>query len=115
MTLGQAAFNGGTAGSATGTFIHELVRTQDRSDRREHMFTISRSSHSYGADGTHYDVEAVPNLAATYQEGIANAVMMTVDGAARRLLRLVQDERRDHGREGRPPRRAPARRRAGPP
>lgn len=84
MTLGQAAFNGGTAGSATGTFIHELVHTQDRSDRREHMFTISRSSHSYGADGTHYDVEAVPNLAATYQEGIANAVMMTVDGAAAR-------------------------------
>jgi len=84
MTLGQAAFNGGTAGSATGTFIHELVHTQDRSDRREHMFTISRNSHSYGADGTHYTVEAVPNLAATYQEGIANAVMMTVDGAAAR-------------------------------
>jgi hypothetical protein len=79
MTLGQAAFNGGTAGSATGTFVHELVHTQDRSDRRAHMFTISRHSYHYGSDGTHYDIEAVPNLASTYQEGIANAVMMTVD------------------------------------
>lgn len=83
MTLGQAAFNGGTAGSATGTFVHELVHTQDRSDRREHMFLVSKHEYAYGSDGTHYDVEAVPNLAATYQEGIANAVMMTVDNQSR--------------------------------
>ena len=86
MTLGQAAFNGGSAGSAIGTFLHELVHTQDRSDRREHMFNISGRSHSYGADGDHYDVEAVPNLAATYQEGIANAVMLTVDGSTARRI-----------------------------
>jgi len=86
MTLGQAAFNGGTAGSATGTFVHELVHTQDRSDRRAHMFTISRNSYHYGSDGTHYDVEAVPNLAYTYQEGIANAGMMTVDAHVNQRL-----------------------------
>jgi len=86
MTLGQAAFNAGNAGSAIGTFLHELVHTQDRSDRREHMFTISGRSHSYGADGDHYDIEAVPNLAATYQEGIANAVMLTVDGSTARNI-----------------------------
>jgi len=81
MTLGQTAFNGGTAGSPVGTFVHELVHTQDRSDRRPHMFLVSKKEYNYGSDGTHYDVEAVPNLTATYQEGIANAVMMTVDYA----------------------------------
>ena len=38
MTLGQSAFNAGNAGDPLGTFVHELVHTQDRSDRREHMF-----------------------------------------------------------------------------
>ena len=83
MTLGQSAFNAGNAGDPVGTFVHELVHTQDRSDRREHMFLVSLHEYSYGSDGTHYDVEAMPNLAATYQEGIANAVMMTVDGQSR--------------------------------
>lgn len=87
MTLGQAAFNGGTAGSPTGTFVHELVHTQDRSDRAAHMFLVSRREYHYGDDGTHFDIEAVPNLASTYQEGIANAVMMTMDGReARRMF-----------------------------
>jgi hypothetical protein len=79
MTLGQTAFNGGTAGNPIGTFVHELVHTQDRSDSRAHQFIVSGTSYHYGADGDHYTIEAVPNLAATYQEGIANAVMMTVD------------------------------------
>lgn len=83
MTLGQKDFDLGNAGSVIGTFVHELVHTQDRSDRREHMFYVSKTEYSYGADGTHFWVEAMPNLAATYQEGIANAVMLTVDSHQR--------------------------------
>jgi hypothetical protein len=81
MALGQTVFVG-DVGWATSTFIHELVHTQDRSDGRPHMFWVSSQSYHYGADGSHYGVEAVPNLAATYQEGIANT------------LRLVVNERR---------------------
>jgi len=79
MTLGQAVFNGSSAGKATGTFIHELVHTQDRSDRQDVRFWLSHTAYSYGADGTHYSVEAVPNLRASYQEGIANAMRLAVD------------------------------------
>lgn len=81
MALGQTVFVS-DPGWATSTFIHELVHTQDRSDRRAHMFWVSSRAYHYGADGTHFGVEAVPNLAATYQEGIANT------------LRLVVNERR---------------------
>src|SRR5439155_3239334 len=80
MTLGQAAFNAGNAGNPLCTFVHELVHTQDRSDGSAHMFTVSQRSYKYGSDRQHYYYEAMPNLAATYQEGIADAVMMMVDG-----------------------------------
>jgi len=80
MTLGQAVFNGRKAGNPTGTFVHELVHTQDRSDRAAHMFLVNKHGYHYGSDGEHWDIEAIPNLASTYQEGIANAVMMMVDG-----------------------------------
>jgi hypothetical protein len=82
MTLGQGAFNAGNAGNPLGTFVHELVHTQDRSDGSAHMFTVSQHSYNYGSDGRHFYYEAMPNLAATYQEGIADAVMMMVDTAS---------------------------------
>lgn len=86
MTLGQAVFNGSSAGKATGTFIHELVHTQDRSDRQDTRFWLSSKAYSYGADGTHYNVEAVPNLRASYQEGIANTMRLVVDMDRRREM-----------------------------
>jgi len=87
MTLGQTVFASGAGGRATSTFIHELVHTQDRSDRRAHMFWLSGRSYHYGSDGTHFGVEAVPNLAATYQEGIANTLRLMVDSdRARRMF-----------------------------
>ncbi|TMQ57556.1 MAG: hypothetical protein E6K76_10140 [Candidatus Eisenbacteria bacterium] len=85
MALGQAVFNGDTDW-ATSTFIHELVHTQDRSDGRAHMFWMSSRPYHYGADGTHYGVEAVPNLAATYQEGIANTLRLVVHGPRRQRM-----------------------------
>jgi len=62
------------------TFLHELVHTQDQSDLRGHLFYVAGKDWSYGEDedhylikdGGHYLVEAVPNLAMTYKEGIAN-------------------------------------------
>lgn len=87
MTLGQAAFNSRRAGNPLGTFVHELVHTQDRSDGEMHMFLVSGHAYHYGADGQHFWVEAVPNLASTYKEGIANAIMFTVDTEqARRMF-----------------------------
>jgi|GEM_PF-1534791 len=83
MALGQAVFSGPQASEALGTFIHELVHTQDRSDRRTHMFWLSSKGFHYGSDGTHYRTEAVPNLAATYQEGIANTMRLVVDNNVR--------------------------------
>jgi hypothetical protein len=85
MALGQTVFNS-DPGWATSTFIHELVHTQDRSDGRAHMFWVSNRSYHYGADGTHYGVEAVPNLAATYQEGIANTLRLVVNQARRQEM-----------------------------
>jgi len=83
MALGQSVFSGGMAPEALGTFIHELVHTQDRSDRRTHMFWLSGRAFHYGSDGTHYRTEAVPNLASTYQEGIANTLRLVVDSTVR--------------------------------
>jgi len=80
MTLGQHVFNSTRAGNPLGTFVHELVHTQDRSDGAAHMFLVSQNSYNYGDDGQHFYTEAVPNLATTYQEGIADAVMLMVDG-----------------------------------
>ncbi|HYR53106.1 MAG TPA: hypothetical protein VET83_10915 [Candidatus Dormibacteraeota bacterium] len=85
MALGQAVFNG-DLNWATSTFIHELVHTQDRSDGRAHMFWMSSRSYHYGADGTHYGVEAIPNLAATYQEGIANTLRLVVHAGRRQEM-----------------------------
>ncbi|MGE5178780.1 MAG: hypothetical protein ACM3PF_06800 [Bacteroidota bacterium] len=85
MALGEAVFTG-DPGWATSTFIHELVHTQDRSDGRPHMFWLTGRSYNYGADGSHYGVEAVPNLAATYQEGIANTLRLIVNEKRRKEM-----------------------------
>jgi hypothetical protein len=61
------------------TFIHESVHTQDKTDGRPHIFTAGGINYRYGADGRHYGVEVIPNMAMTYKEGIANAVRLMYD------------------------------------
>jgi hypothetical protein len=86
MTLGQTVFSTGSGGNTMATFIHELVHTQDRSDREDVRFWLSNRWYNYGADGTHYTVEAVPNLRATYQEGIANTMALFIDSDTRKKM-----------------------------
>ena len=75
IKMGEQYFidNGLSAGRTT--FIHELMHTQDPSDRREHIWfsTRLRRSFSYGSDNIHYFTELTPNITATYKEGIANS------------------------------------------
>jgi len=86
MTLGQTVFSSGSGGNTLATFIHELVHTQDRSDRDDVRFWLSNKWYNYGADGTHYTIEAVPNLRATYQEGIANTMALFIDNERRKKM-----------------------------
>jgi hypothetical protein len=75
IKMGEYYFrtNGITIGRRT--YLHELMHTQDASDRREHIWysALSNQTFSYGSDNVHYYVELTPNITATYQEGIANA------------------------------------------
>lgn len=86
MALGIFNLTSGNYAGAAGrqkayaTFLHELVHTQDRSDSRSHMFWVSSRTYRYGADDIHYTTEAVPNLAMTYMEGIANTISLRFDG-----------------------------------
>lgn len=57
-----------------GTFLHEFMHTQDMSDGRAHIWIVRAGDFRYGADRSHYAMEAIPNRASTYREGIANAV-----------------------------------------
>ena len=50
------------------TFCHELMHTQDLSADRTHIY----GNYYYGLDGTHYFIEAIPDMGSTYAEGIAN-------------------------------------------
>jgi hypothetical protein len=86
MALGQAVFTSGAGGNPIATFVHELVHTQDRSDRQDVRFWLSSRWYNYGSDGKHYDVEAVPNLRASYQEGIANTMALFVDSHTRQRM-----------------------------
>lgn len=86
MTLGQTVFSTGAGGDPLATFIHELVHTQDRSDRQDVRFWLSSRWNNYGADGTHFTVEAVPNLRSTYQEGIANTMALFIDNDTRKKM-----------------------------
>ncbi|AHM59355.1 hypothetical protein D770_05440 [Flammeovirgaceae bacterium 311] len=63
-------------GWTKGTFIHELVHTQDFSDSRVHLFWVNGRRLRYGADQKHFIDEAVPNRAMTYKEGIANTITL---------------------------------------
>lgn len=67
-----------------GTFLHELMHTQDGTDGRAHLFSLADRTFRYGADDTHWDVELVPNRAMTYTEGIANAIQLMYHGSASR-------------------------------
>jgi hypothetical protein len=86
MTLGQTVFSSGSGGNPLATFIHELVHTQDRSDRQDVRFWLSSKWYNYGSDGTHYDVEAVPNIRASYGEGIANTMALFIDSNTRKRM-----------------------------
>lgn len=81
MHLGAHHLNRSPVVWTKNTFIHELVHTQDRSDNRMHMFWVNGSRFRYGLDDNHYGIEAVPNLAMTYTEGIANTITLLYDGA----------------------------------
>jgi hypothetical protein len=81
MWLGAQYF-ATTNRSKLGTFLHELIHTQDRTDGRPHLFTVGSTNYRYGADGSHYGVELIPNRAMTYKEGIANAIRLMYDQAA---------------------------------
>jgi hypothetical protein len=52
------------------TFGHELTHTQDLSYNRFMEYRVFR----YGADGKHYFTEAIPSMASSYKEGLANFV-----------------------------------------
>lgn len=86
VKMGEQYFrdNGITIGRRT--FLHEMMHTQDESDRREHMWysTAAAQSFSYGSDNVHYFVELTPNITATYQEGIANTFTYLYSRAERR-------------------------------
>ena len=86
IKMGEQYFrdNGITIGRRT--FLHELMHTQDNSDRREHIWysTAANQSASYGSDNIHYYVELTPNITATYQEGIANAFTYLYSAAEKR-------------------------------
>ena len=80
MHLGAHHMNANQLSWTKGTFIHELVHTQDRSDSRNHLFWVNGSNFRYGLDGSHYSTEAVPNLAMSYAEGIANTITLLYEG-----------------------------------
>ncbi|MCB0374605.1 MAG: hypothetical protein KDD04_01670 [Sinomicrobium sp.] len=80
MHLGAHHMNSKGLSWTKGTFIHELVHTQDRSDMRLHLFWVNGANYMYGRDRTHYDIEAVPNMAMTYKEGIANTITLLYNG-----------------------------------
>jgi hypothetical protein len=89
MWLGANYFSNSTP-AKLGTFLHELMHTQDRTDGRPHLFTVGGTNYRYGTDGRHFGVEVIPNRAMTYKEGIANAMRLMYDAAAsRRYMELV--------------------------
>lgn len=80
VCMGTAYFSGtGNITSKFSTILHELVHTQDYTDGRGHLFWVGTTYYRYGADGSHYGTEAIPNRALTYKEGIANAIRLMYD------------------------------------
>ncbi|MDI6828133.1 MAG: hypothetical protein QME62_06600 [Armatimonadota bacterium] len=70
--------------SILATFCHELMHAQDMSADRTHMY----GNYYYGADESHYFIEAIPDMSMTYKEGIANMVSFYFSGDwAERALR----------------------------
>jgi hypothetical protein len=80
MHLGAHHMNSKGLPWTKGTFIHELTHTQDLSDMRLHLFWVNGANYMYGRDRTHYNIEAVPNMAMTYKEGIANTITLLYNG-----------------------------------
>jgi hypothetical protein len=80
MALGAFHTTQNTQEWTNGTFVHELLHTQDRTDNRGHLFRVSGRLYRYGADDVHYTTELVPNRAMTYMEGIANTISLLFDG-----------------------------------
>jgi hypothetical protein len=80
VCMGTAYFSASGAMSFKfSTILHELVHTQDYTDGRGHLFWVGTRNYRYGADGSHFGTEAIPNRAMTYKEGIANAIRLMYD------------------------------------
>lgn len=58
------------------TFLHELMHTQDKTLQLGNSFVVLGRTYRYGADGTHFDIEATPNKRLAYMEAIANVAPM---------------------------------------
>lgn len=90
MALGANYFHSIATGSPSqnllkskfGTFIHELMHTQDYTDVRAHLYWWNGKFRGYGMDRNHYGVEVIPNMANTFGEGIANAIRLMYDSAS---------------------------------
>jgi len=76
IALGENYLDSVSQVTALATIVHELVHTQDHADWRGHLFWVAGLQYSYGHDSTHYTTEAVPNLAMTYKEGIADGISL---------------------------------------
>lgn len=54
------------------TFLHELMHTQDATNQLGNSYVVFGKSYRYGADGSHFFTEAIPNKRLAYMEAIAN-------------------------------------------
>ncbi|XLS29588.1 hypothetical protein ACJD0Z_01925 [Flavobacteriaceae bacterium M23B6Z8] len=70
------------------TFIHEFMHTQDPVSALNNRFRVNNHLYRYGADGTHFFIEALPNKRAAYKEAVANVLSLMFNGAGmQRYLR----------------------------
>ncbi len=65
-----------------GTFIHEFMHTQDPVSALNNRFRVNNHLYRYGADGTHFYTEALPNKRAAYKEAVANVMSLMFNGTS---------------------------------
>ncbi|WP_340200869.1 hypothetical protein [Ascidiimonas sp. W6] len=63
------------------TFIHEFMHTQDPVSALNNRFRVNNHLYRYGADGTHFFTEALPNKRAAYKEAVANVMSLMFNGS----------------------------------
>lgn len=64
------------------TFIHEFMHTQDPVSALNNRFVVNNHLYRYGADGTHFFTEALPNKRAAYKEAVANVMSLMFNGTS---------------------------------